>query len=314
MRGARGDRLVRPAGRRRRRTRAWPPSSPTTGTTRRSTRPWPSSGCAGGTPLSTPTSASSSSRPGPSPRPVRRTTGRPRSRRCRGVPRHRQPEGGGVMNHLHRDLAPISDAGWDVIDEEAKSRLPTYLAARKLVDFERTPRAGPIRPPISAGSAEISGPSEGVSARRSACVLPLVELRTEFSRVADRARRRRPGHQQSRPGGARRGHPPDRPGRERHRLPRSRGRRHPRHHREHVARAHRAGGHGPGSRRRRPAASNALRQAGIGGPYGLAICPEHVHEDRGEHRVRRGAAPRPPAQDPGRPPRVGARHRGRCRA
>jgi uncharacterized linocin/CFP29 family protein len=82
------------------------------------------------------------------------------------------------MNHLHRDLAPISDAGWDVIDDEAKSRLPTYLAARKLVDFE-----GPHGWTHSATNlgrvAEIAGPSEGVSALQRT-VLPLVELRTEF--------------------------------------------------------------------------------------------------------------------------------------
>ena len=28
------------------------------------------------------------------------------------------------MNHLHRELAPISDAGWDAIDDEAKVTWP----------------------------------------------------------------------------------------------------------------------------------------------------------------------------------------------
>ena len=82
------------------------------------------------------------------------------------------------MNHLHRDLAPISEAGWDAIDDEAKSRLPTYLAARKLVDF-----AGPHGWTHSATDlgriTSISGPSEGVAAAQRV-VLPLVELRTEF--------------------------------------------------------------------------------------------------------------------------------------
>jgi uncharacterized linocin/CFP29 family protein len=82
------------------------------------------------------------------------------------------------MNHLHRDLAPISDEGWDAIDDEAKTRLPTYLAARKLVDF-----AGPhgwLHSATSLGRVEeIAGPSEGVSALRRR-VLPLVELRSEF--------------------------------------------------------------------------------------------------------------------------------------
>jgi uncharacterized linocin/CFP29 family protein len=82
------------------------------------------------------------------------------------------------MNHLHRELAPISDAGWDVIDDEAKSRLPTYLAARKLVDF-----GGPHGWAHSSTNLgrikEIAGPSEGVAAAQRK-VLPLVELRTEF--------------------------------------------------------------------------------------------------------------------------------------
>jgi uncharacterized linocin/CFP29 family protein len=82
------------------------------------------------------------------------------------------------MNHLHRELAPISDAGWDIIDDEAKSRLPTYLAARKLVDF-----AGPHGWTHSSTNlgriSEIASPSEGVAAAQRK-VLPLVELRTEF--------------------------------------------------------------------------------------------------------------------------------------
>lgn len=82
------------------------------------------------------------------------------------------------MNHLHRDLAPISETGWQLIDDEAKTRLPTYLAARKLVDF-----AGPHGWSHSATNvgrvASISGPAEGVAAAQRK-VLPLVELRTEF--------------------------------------------------------------------------------------------------------------------------------------
>jgi uncharacterized linocin/CFP29 family protein len=83
------------------------------------------------------------------------------------------------MNHLHRDIAPISETGWEAIDDEAKGRLTTYLAARKLVDF-----AGPHGWGHSATNlgriASIAGPSEGVSAAQRR-VLPLVELRAEFS-------------------------------------------------------------------------------------------------------------------------------------
>ena len=82
------------------------------------------------------------------------------------------------MNHLHRDLAPISVAGWEAIDGEATSRLPTYLAARKLVDF-----TGPHGWSHSATNlgriSTIAGPSAGVAAAQRR-VLPLLELRSEF--------------------------------------------------------------------------------------------------------------------------------------
>jgi uncharacterized linocin/CFP29 family protein len=83
------------------------------------------------------------------------------------------------MNHLLRGNAPISDAAWREIDEEARERLGPALAARKLVDF-----AGPHGWEHSATNlgrvtALPSAPAEGVSAalRR---VLPLVELRVDF--------------------------------------------------------------------------------------------------------------------------------------
>ncbi|MGO8859361.1 MAG: family 1 encapsulin nanocompartment shell protein [Acidimicrobiales bacterium] len=82
------------------------------------------------------------------------------------------------MNHLYRELAPISEAGWQAVDQEATSRVTTHLAARKLVDF-----AGPHGWEHSATnlgrSAEIFSPSEGVAGSQRR-VLPLVELRTEF--------------------------------------------------------------------------------------------------------------------------------------
>jgi len=82
------------------------------------------------------------------------------------------------MNHLLRDYAPITDAGWKAIEDEAKPRLRTYLAARKLVDFH-----GPLGWSHSATDLGrvnyVDGPADGVTAalRR---VLPLVELRTPF--------------------------------------------------------------------------------------------------------------------------------------
>jgi uncharacterized linocin/CFP29 family protein len=83
------------------------------------------------------------------------------------------------MNHLHRDLAPISDAGWEAIDGGAKARLKTHLAARRLVDFD-----GPHGWTYSAvnlgRAAAVPGPVAGVTAAQRQA-LPLVELRAEFT-------------------------------------------------------------------------------------------------------------------------------------
>lgn len=84
-----------------------------------------------------------------------------------------------MMNHLLRDLAPIPDEGWKAIETEAKPRLTTYLAARKLVDFEGP--HGWAHSSHNLGRVEsVAGPSEAVSASARR-VLPLVEIRTEFT-------------------------------------------------------------------------------------------------------------------------------------
>lgn len=38
------------------------------------------------------------------------------------------------MNNLHRELAPVSDAAWEQIEEEATRTLKRFLAARRVVD------------------------------------------------------------------------------------------------------------------------------------------------------------------------------------
>ncbi len=83
-----------------------------------------------------------------------------------------------MMDHLLRELAPIPDAAWAQIEQEAKRRLVTQLAGRKLVDF-----SGPHGWEYSATNVgragAITGPSQGVSAVQRR-VLPLVELVAEF--------------------------------------------------------------------------------------------------------------------------------------
>jgi uncharacterized linocin/CFP29 family protein len=84
------------------------------------------------------------------------------------------------MNHLLRELAPITDAGWQELEEEARTHLPVHLAARKLVDF-----SGPHgwdRSATNLGRTEPLAPTPvpDVDARRRR-VLPLVETRAWFS-------------------------------------------------------------------------------------------------------------------------------------
>lgn len=83
------------------------------------------------------------------------------------------------MNHLLRATAPISDAGWELLDREARERLVPALAARKLVDF-----SGPLGWEHSATNLGrttplAAAPCEGVNGLQRR-VLPLVEARADF--------------------------------------------------------------------------------------------------------------------------------------
>lgn len=84
------------------------------------------------------------------------------------------------MNHLFRELAPITDAAWGEIDTEAKRSLENFLAARRLVDF-----SGPhgwSSAAVTLGTVEPldEGPVDGVTgAKRN--VQTYVELRAAFT-------------------------------------------------------------------------------------------------------------------------------------
>jgi uncharacterized linocin/CFP29 family protein len=83
------------------------------------------------------------------------------------------------MNHLLRGHAPLTDSNWKLLDEEARERLAGPLAARRLVDF-----IGPQGWEHSAtnlGRVEpVAGGAEGVVALRRR-VLPMVEVRVDFT-------------------------------------------------------------------------------------------------------------------------------------
>jgi uncharacterized linocin/CFP29 family protein len=84
------------------------------------------------------------------------------------------------VNHLLREHAPLTEAGWRLVDDEARERLTPALAARKLVDF-----SGPHGWEHSATNLgrvrELADtPAEGVAAAQRR-VLGVVELEAPFS-------------------------------------------------------------------------------------------------------------------------------------
>jgi uncharacterized linocin/CFP29 family protein len=83
------------------------------------------------------------------------------------------------MNHLLRAQAPLSDAGWELLDQEARERLAPALAARKLVDFSGPHGWDHSATNLGRACALESAPGKGVSALKRR-VLPLVEVRADF--------------------------------------------------------------------------------------------------------------------------------------
>ena len=219
--------------------------------------------------------------------------------------------GSAPMSHLLREHAPITEAGWELLDDEARERLDAGARrpqARRLLrparlgalgDEPRPRRArSPTRPATASTASqrrvlplvELRAPLRG--RRAPSCATPTAAPRTSTSTPLDEAAHRI----------ARR--------RERRRLPRLGGGRDHRHRRGLAARPDRA-------RRGLRALPAPRRQGGRGaarapastGPYGLALGPEAYTARARDHRARRLPAARPPARDPRRPDRLGARRR-----
>lgn len=83
------------------------------------------------------------------------------------------------MNNLHRELAPISEAAWADLEDEARRTVTRYLAGRRLTDVPEPD--GLTTAAVSTGHlSRIDPPGEGVDARLRE-VQPLVELRVPFT-------------------------------------------------------------------------------------------------------------------------------------
>src|ERR1700720_2622452 len=82
------------------------------------------------------------------------------------------------MNNLHRGLAPISDAAWAQIEEEASRTIKRHLAARRVVDVEGP--KGADFPAVGTGhQRQIQTPGDGIQAAQRGAKA-LVELRVPF--------------------------------------------------------------------------------------------------------------------------------------
>jgi uncharacterized linocin/CFP29 family protein len=82
------------------------------------------------------------------------------------------------MNNLHRELAPISDAAWAQIEEEASRTLKRHLAARRVVDVQG-PKGLELAAVGTGHLQRIQAPGDGIQAALRE-VKALVELRVPF--------------------------------------------------------------------------------------------------------------------------------------
>ncbi|HET7267301.1 MAG TPA: family 1 encapsulin nanocompartment shell protein [Oleiagrimonas sp.] len=84
------------------------------------------------------------------------------------------------MNHLNRELAPITPEAWKEIDEEAASTLKRMLAGRKLFDFQGP--EGWNHAAVNLGRVKtLKGAPQKDARVRQRIVQPLIESRVPFT-------------------------------------------------------------------------------------------------------------------------------------
>lgn len=84
------------------------------------------------------------------------------------------------MSHLLREFAPITEASWSLIDDEARERLTPALAARKLIDFSGPHGWKHSATNLGRTTPLADAPGDGLEAVQRR-VLAVVELRAPFS-------------------------------------------------------------------------------------------------------------------------------------
>jgi uncharacterized linocin/CFP29 family protein len=83
------------------------------------------------------------------------------------------------MNNLHRELAPVSDAAWASIEQEARRTFERHIAGRRVVDV-KGPEGTTLASVGTGHLGQIDPPMDGVLARLRAAQ-PVVELRVPFT-------------------------------------------------------------------------------------------------------------------------------------
>ncbi len=83
------------------------------------------------------------------------------------------------MNNLYRELAPITDAAWAEIEQEATRTFKRHIAGRRVVDVSEP--GGAVAAAVSTGHLiDVAAPGEGVIAHLREAQ-PLVRLRVPFT-------------------------------------------------------------------------------------------------------------------------------------
>ncbi|MGK4579011.1 family 1 encapsulin nanocompartment shell protein [Kitasatospora sp. HPMI-4] len=83
------------------------------------------------------------------------------------------------MNNLHRELAPVSAAAWDDLENEARRTFERHVAARRLVDVSTS--GGLHLAGVGTGHLEAAdAPADGIIAH-TRHFQPIVELRVPFT-------------------------------------------------------------------------------------------------------------------------------------
>lgn len=84
------------------------------------------------------------------------------------------------MNHLLRALAPVSERAWAEIDQEARVALEHFLAGRRLLDFSG-PKGWEHAGEPSGRVSELGGLQGGAVTAAARRIQPMLELRSPFT-------------------------------------------------------------------------------------------------------------------------------------